>query len=159
MKNDWIILFLNGNGKKNNQQMVSHADREIPAIQYTGELEIKSASFTTQVLCLPVKIFLSILMINSWFYFLCLFLLHTYLALPFALYHAHAVFCPSTGLSLILVLLNRLIWQTPLSLSINQITCTWCSVCFKLLNGNQWRPSSNGFFRSNLIRIYTICKS
>ena len=43
--------------------------------------------------------------------------------------------------------------------STNQITWSWLLIQIHILNTKQWTSRSVGFFRSQLIWIYTVCKS
>ena len=58
---------------------------------------------------------------------------------------------------LTLVLLNKLRCHTSL-FSANQITWSGMLLYIHILNGKQCRSRSVGFFRSQLIWIYTVCK-
>ena len=57
------------------------------------------------------------------------------------------------------ILLNNLICHTHFWLSANQITSYNVFVQIHKLNDKQCRSWSDGFFRSHLIWIYTVCKS
>ena len=59
---------------------------------------------------------------------------------------------------LTLILLNNLFSHTHFWLSTNQITSYKIFVQIHKLNGKQCRSWSDGFFRSHLIWIYTVCK-
>ena len=60
--------------------------------------------------------------------------------------------------SLTLILLNNLISHTHFCLTANQITSYNVSIQIHKLNNKQCRSWSDGFFRSHLIWIYTVCK-
>ena len=57
-----------------------------------------------------------------------------------------------------LVMLNKLRCQAHFSFPTNQFTWSGLLVQIQILNGKQWRSRSVGFFRSQLIWIYTVCK-
>ena len=57
-----------------------------------------------------------------------------------------------------LVLLNKLGCHTHFSFSANQITWSRLLIQIQILNGKQCRSRSVGFFRSQLIWVYTVCK-
>ena len=59
-------------------------------------------------------------------------------------------------LTLTLVMLNKLRWRAHFQFLANQITWSWLLI---YMNGNQYRSRSVGFFRSQLIWNYTVCKS
>ena len=61
--------------------------------------------------------------------------------------------------NLTLVLLNKLRCHAHIQFSVNQITRSRFLVQIQILNGKQCRSWSVGFFRSQLIWIYTVCKS
>ena len=71
-------------------------------------------------------------------------------------FKAHSLF--SGPLTLTLVLLNKLRCQTLFKFSANQITSSRLLISIHILNGKQCRSRSVGFFRSQLIWIYTVCK-
>ena len=60
--------------------------------------------------------------------------------------------------NLTLVLLNKLRWQAHLQFTANQIIWSGLLLYIHMLNVKQCRSRSVGFFRSQLIWIYTICK-
>ena len=66
--------------------------------------------------------------------------------------------CRSRYLSLTLVLLNKLRCHAYFQFSANQITWSSLFIRIHILNGKQCRYRSVGFFRSQLIRIYTVSK-
>ena len=59
---------------------------------------------------------------------------------------------------LILVLLNKLRRHAYFLFSANQITWSKLFIQIQILNNKQCRSRSVGFFRSQLIWIYTVCK-
>ena len=59
---------------------------------------------------------------------------------------------------LTLVLLNKLRCHAYFQFSANQITWSNLLIQINILNGKQCRSRSVGFFRSQLIWIYTVCK-
>ena len=59
---------------------------------------------------------------------------------------------------LTLVLLNKLRWLVHFWFSANQITWFWILIQIHILYDKQCRSRSIGFFRSQLIWIYTVCK-
>ena len=59
---------------------------------------------------------------------------------------------------LTLVLLNKLRCHTLFKFSANQIAWYRLLIWIHILNGKQCRSRSVGFFRSQLIWIYTVCK-
>ena len=61
-------------------------------------------------------------------------------------------------LILTLVMLNKLRCHAHFQFSANQITWSRMLIQIQLLNGKQCRSRSVGFFRSQLIWIYTVCK-
>ena len=61
-------------------------------------------------------------------------------------------------MSLTLVLLNKLRCHAYFQFSANQITWSSFLIQIHILNGKQCRSRSVGFFRSQLIWIYTVCK-
>ena len=62
------------------------------------------------------------------------------------------------GYSLTLVMLNKLRCHAHFQFSANQITWSRMLIKIYILNGKQCRSRSVGFFRSQLIWIYTVCK-
>ena len=60
--------------------------------------------------------------------------------------------------ALTLVMLNKLRWHAHFQLSANQITWSRLLIQIHILNGKQCRSRSVGFFRCQLIWIYTVCK-
>ena len=60
---------------------------------------------------------------------------------------------------LTLVLLNKLSCHAHFQFSANQITWSRLLLYSHILSGKQCRSRSVGFFRSQLIWIYTVCKS
>ena len=60
---------------------------------------------------------------------------------------------------LTLVMLNKLSCHTHFYFSANQITLFGLMIQIHILNGKQCRSRSVGFFRSQLIWIYTVCKA
>ena len=60
--------------------------------------------------------------------------------------------------SLTLVMLNKLRCHAHFQFSANQITWSRLLIQIHILNGKQCRSRSVGFFRSQLIWIYTVCK-
>ena len=60
--------------------------------------------------------------------------------------------------SLTLVLLNKLSCHSHFWFSANRITWSGLLIQIHILNGKQCRSRSVGFFRSQLIWIYTVCK-
>ena len=63
-----------------------------------------------------------------------------------------------SGLDLTLVMLNELICHAYFQFSANQTTWSRLLVLIHILNDKQCRSRSVGFFRSQLIWIYTVCK-
>ena len=61
--------------------------------------------------------------------------------------------------ALTLVMLNKLRCHAHLSYSTNQITPSRLLIQIHILNDKQCRSRSVGFFRSQLIWIYAVCKS
>ena len=59
---------------------------------------------------------------------------------------------------LTLVMLNKLNCHAHFQFSANQITWSKLLIQIHLLNGKQCRSRSVGFFRSQMIWIYTVCK-
>ena len=59
---------------------------------------------------------------------------------------------------LTLVMLNKLGCHAHFYFSANQITWSWLLIQIQISNGKQCRSRSVGFFRSQLIWIYTVCK-
>ena len=59
---------------------------------------------------------------------------------------------------LTLVMLNKLRCHAHFQFSANQITWSRLLIQIHILNGKQCRSRSVGFFRSQLIWIYTVCK-
>ena len=57
---------------------------------------------------------------------------------------------------LILVMLNKIRCHAHFQIPANQIT--WSRLLIQILNGKQCRSRSVGFFRSQMIWIYTVCK-
>ena len=55
-------------------------------------------------------------------------------------------------------MLNKLRYHTHFQFSANQITWSRLLIQIHILNGKQCRSRSVGFFRSQLIWIYTVCK-
>ena len=69
------------------------------------------------------------------------------------------IFCCCCWLNMLtLILLNSLISHTHFWLSANQITSYNVFIQIHKLNDKQCRSWSDGFFRSHLIWIYTVCK-
>ena len=62
-------------------------------------------------------------------------------------------------LALTLVMLNKLRCHAQFSFSANQIAWSRILILIHILNVKQCRSRSIGFFRSQLIWIYTVCKS
>ena len=60
--------------------------------------------------------------------------------------------------NLTLVLLNKLRCHAYFQFSANQVTWSSLLIQIHILNGKQCRSRSVGFFRSQLIWIYTVCK-
>ena len=60
--------------------------------------------------------------------------------------------------ALTLVLLNKLRCHVHFKFSANQITWSRLLIKIHILNGKKCRSRSVGFFRSQLIWIYTVCK-
>ena len=69
-----------------------------------------------------------------------------------------SAYVPSYYPDLTLVLLNKLRCHTYFQFSANQITWSSLLIQIHILNGKQCRSRSVGFFRSQLIWIYTVCK-
>ena len=59
---------------------------------------------------------------------------------------------------LTLVLLNKLRCHAHFNFSANENTCSKLLIQIQILNDKQCRSRSVGFFRSQLIWIYTVCK-
>ena len=59
---------------------------------------------------------------------------------------------------LTLIMLIKLRWHSPFQFSANQITWSRLLIKIHILNGKQCRSRSFGFFRSQLIWIYTVSK-
>ena len=83
----------------------------------------------------------------------------------FTVFTCHRVFfsccssyVPSYYPDLTLVLLNKLRCHTYIQFSANQITWSSLLIHVHILNVKQCRSRSVGFFRSQLIWIYTVCK-
>ena len=55
-------------------------------------------------------------------------------------------------------MLNKLRCHSNFQFSANQITWSWLLLQVHILNGKQCRSRSSGFFRSQLIWIYIVCK-
>ena len=64
----------------------------------------------------------------------------------------------SKHINLTLVMLNKLRCHTYFQFSANQITWSRLLIQIHILNGKQCRSRSDGFWSSQLICIYTVCK-